>query len=183
MASSSTRRSTRSSTPRKRQCTVKIGGKRCTKDALPNRRTCGGHNAKRSYTPKTKLHTLHLDAPIQPIDLEEFYRTPDPLIASDLFKRRLHDAAPFKPFIRATPDRRLISVNLLPTNRYELANLLADYAMRHSIEALEHLTPTTFDEADDCPEIGWRLIASEYIIPRGARVVGGAVSYYREVVA
>jgi len=177
MATASTRRSTRSKTTARKCC---VRG--CPNNAAKDRKTCGRHPRRSNTAPKTKLHTLHLDAPIQPIDLEEFYRTPEPLISSDLFKRRLREAEPFKPFVRATPDRRLISVNLLPTNRYELANLLADYAMRHSIEALEHLTPTTFDEADDCPEIGWRLIASEYIVPRGARVVGGAVSYYREVI-
>lgn len=162
-----------------RKCCVKG----CANTAAQGRKTCGHHPRTRTYTPKSKTHTLHLDAPLQAIDLEEFYRTPDPIIASDLFKRRLHDAAPFKPFVRATPDRRLISVNLLPTNRYELANLLADFATRHSIAEMERLTPAAFDEADDCPDIGFNLIASEYIIPRGARVVQGAVSYYREVVS
>ncbi len=180
MASSSSRRTTSKRTATRRKCCVR----NCTNSAAEGRKTCGKHPRKSSYTPKTKLHTLHLDAPIRTFDPDEFYRpAPEPLIASDLFKRRLREAEPFKPFVRATPDRRLISVNLLPTNRYELANLLADFAQRHSIEALEHLTPTTFDEADDCPDIGWTLIASEYIIPRGARVVGGAVSYYREVVS
>jgi hypothetical protein len=169
-----------------RQCTVVIRGKRCSNKAKPNSRSCGSHGKSKAIksTGTRKVKFVSLDFAVRTFDPDEFHRQPEPepVTTSDIFKKRLRDAAPFKPFIRTDAKGRLISVNLLPTNKWELANLMATFLQQHTIADLERLTPATFDE-EACPDIAWKLIASDYIIPRGAKVKPGVVRYYREVIA
>jgi hypothetical protein len=169
--SSSSRRKTH------RKCCVR----NCTNQAAQGRKTCGKH-PRRAASRSVKTTPLHLDRILRQFDRDKFDFQPDPIAASEIFKRRLSDAEQFKPRIRTDAAGRLVSVCLLPTNQYELANLLADFAMRHSLADVERLTPATFVEKDDCPGIGYALIASEYVIPSRARIAGGAASYYREVI-
>ena len=125
----------------KRQCIVKVGGKRCTKNALPGRRTCGGHNAKRNYSPKIKTRPIHLDATIRTLEADAPINT-TPIVVTPLPEET--------PYIADVSVRDNGSIIGLPTTRPAFQRFLADWLTRpgRSLADIEILTPPTIQGRD-----------------------------------